>query len=150
MVFRSTILQNGKTATGIPVPEDVIEKLGQGRRIPVCVTVNDHTYRSSIVSIGGGFMISISEENRKKAGVKAGDKVDVNIEIDTKPRDVMIPKDLTESLEKDNDAKNFFQGLSFSHKRWYLTWIETAKKDGTRSDRITQAVKMLREGRKQG
>jgi Domain of unknown function (DUF1905) len=63
----------GKTATGIPVPTDVVDRLGQGKRPPVRVTINGHTYRSTVASRGGEFMLPISAEHRGEAGVAAGD-----------------------------------------------------------------------------
>ena len=75
--FRTVVLAAGKTATGIVVPDEVVESLGPGKRPPVRVTVGGHTYRSTIAVLGGRNMISLSAENRAKAGVAAGDEVDV-------------------------------------------------------------------------
>jgi len=51
--FRTTILQTGNNS-GIPVPDDVVEALGGGKRPLVIVTVQEHTYRSAVASMGGG------------------------------------------------------------------------------------------------
>ena len=40
MRFRTTILQEGKTATGIQVPEEIVTALGSGKRAKVAVTIN--------------------------------------------------------------------------------------------------------------
>ena len=78
MRFHSVVQLGGKTATGIPVPEEVVASLGSSRRPPVRVTINGHTYRSTIAVMGGVFMVGISAENRKSAGVAGGDEVDVH------------------------------------------------------------------------
>lgn len=88
MKFRSAVRLGGKTATGIPVPDEVVEGLGKGTRPPVRATINGHIYRSTVASVGGQFMLPISAENRDSAGVAAGDEV----EVDTEPREIMAPR----------------------------------------------------------
>jgi Bacteriocin-protection, YdeI or OmpD-Associated/Domain of unknown function (DUF1905) len=149
MRYRTTIVQGDKTTTGIRVPEDVIAALGPSRRPPVLVTVNGYTYRTTVASMNGTFMFSVSADVRKNAGVGGGDQVDVDIELDTQPREVTVPADLQAALTADPEASRFFDGLSYSHKSAYVLWVESAKKDETRQRRIPEAVRMLREGRKQ-
>ena len=64
MKFQTTIEQSGKTATGLVVPEQVVEGLGAGKKPAVSVTINGYTYRSTIASMGGRFMLPLSAENR--------------------------------------------------------------------------------------
>jgi hypothetical protein len=147
MKFRATIQLDGKTATGIVVPDEVMAAFGPGKRPPVVVTIKGHTYRSTVGSMRGVSKIPISAENRKSAGVAAGDQVDVEVELDTEPREVTAPLDLAEALKGEADAGRFFEGLSTSHKKAYVAWIESAKKAETRERRVAEAVTMLREGR---
>jgi bacteriocin resistance YdeI/OmpD-like protein/uncharacterized protein DUF1905 len=149
MRFHATVLLAGKTATGIRVPAEVVAGLGRGKKPPVRVTINGHTYRSTVATMGGEFMVGVSAENRLGAGVAAGDKVEVDIELDTEPREVTVPRDLKEALDGDANARRFFDGLSYSQKLWYATWIEGARKPETRQRRLVEAVSMLREGRAQ-
>jgi len=72
--FHTTLLQGDKTATGIQVPDEIVESLGSGKRPPVRVTINGYTYRSSIASMGGKFMLGVSAEHRAGAGVAGGDE----------------------------------------------------------------------------
>lgn len=147
MRFHSVVQLGGKTATGIPVPEEVVTSLGSSKRPPVRVTINGHTYRSTLASRGGQFMLPISAENRASAGVAAGDEVEVDIELDTAPREVTVPPDLAEALEREVDAKRYFEGLSYSQKQRHVLPIEQAKTAETRQRRIDKALSMLREGR---
>lgn len=73
MKFEGTVQLNGKTATGVPVPEEVVAELGGGRRPKVLATVAGHTYRGSVGTVNGTFMLSVSAEVREAAGVAAGD-----------------------------------------------------------------------------
>jgi Bacteriocin-protection, YdeI or OmpD-Associated/Domain of unknown function (DUF1905) len=147
MEFHATIQLNGKTATGIPVPAEVVSALGKGKRPPVTVTIGGHTYRSTVAAYGEVFMLPLSAENREAAGVAAGDDVVVDLELDTEPRTVSVPPDLGAALHRDAKAKRFFEGLSYSQQRWHVTSIEGAKTAETRQRRIDRSVAMLREGR---
>jgi hypothetical protein len=66
MRFRTRIAATGKNTTGIPVPDDVIASLGGGKRPAVAVTIGEHSYRSSIATMNGSAMISLSAENRAR------------------------------------------------------------------------------------
>lgn len=146
MRFRTTIRLDGKTATGIRVPEEVVEGLGGGKRPPVRVTINGHAYRTTVAPVRGEFKIPISAEVREKAGVSAGDEVDVDVELDAEPREVAVPPELAEALERDADARRSFDGLSRSKKRRLVDPIEQAKTAETRQRRIDKALGELREG----
>jgi hypothetical protein len=147
MRFRTTLEQAGKTATGIEVPSTVVEGLGAGKRPAVRVTINGFTYRSSIASVGRRFMVGVSAENRAGAKVAGGDVVDVDIELDTAPRVVEVPKDFAAALKKDAKAKATFDSLSYSNQGWHVSSIERAKTEETRQRRIARSVAALRAGR---
>ncbi len=150
MRFRGTITLNGKTATGIEVPADVVEALGSGKRPKVRVTIAGYTYRSSVAPYTGMFMIPLAAVHREAAGVAAGDEVDVELEIDAAPREVTVPPDFATALGAEPKAQRFFDGLSYSQRRWFVEGIEAAKKPETRRRRIDSAVKRLKEERGQG
>ena len=145
--FRATIELGGKTATGIRVPPEVVASLGSHKRPAVRVTLNGHTYRSTIAPLGGEFMLPVSADVREAAGVAAGDEVDVDVELDTEPREVTVPPDFAEALDGDADARRFFDGLSYSNKRRHVLSIEEAKTAETRQRRIAKALSTLREGK---
>jgi hypothetical protein len=147
MKFRAIVQLSGKTATGIQVPAEVVAHLGPSNRPPVRVTINGHTYRSTIAPLGGAFMLPISAENRMLAHVSAGDEVEVQVEPDKEPREVNVPLDFLEALDRDADAKRFFEGLSSSNKQRVVLSIEGAKTTETRLRRIAKAVETLREGK---
>jgi hypothetical protein len=147
MQFRTTILQTGKTTTGIHVPDEIVEALGSGKRPPVTITVNGFTYRSTVATMGGRSMVSLSAENRAAAGVAGGDEVDVEIARDTAPREVVVPPDFAAALDAEPDARRTFDGLSYSNKSWHVLQIEGAKTDETRQRRIGKSVDALKQGR---
>jgi hypothetical protein len=145
--FSSTIQLNGKTATGIPVPAEVVEELGGGKRPKVRATVNGYEYRTSVVAWGDGYMMSFSSEHREASGLEAGAEVDVELALDTAPREVDLPEDFQAALSAEPDAQRFFETLSYSNKRWHVLSIEGAKAAETRRRRIDKSIAMLRAGR---
>jgi hypothetical protein len=148
MKFRTTILQAGKTATGIRIPDDVMNALNAGRKPPVRVTVNGHSYRSTVATVDGQPTVGLSADNRAAAGVAGGQVVDVDIELDTAPRDIEIPTELAAALATDADAEQFFASLSNSQKSWDTLQVASAKTDETRRRRVQKSMQMLREKRK--
>ncbi len=147
MKFQATLQQGSKTATGIEVPEDVVAALGTGKRPAVRVTINGYTYRSTVAVMGDAFMVGVSAEVRERAGVSGGDTVDVDLELDTEPREVAVPPDFASALDADAAARRFFDGLSYSNKRRFVLSIEGAKTPETRQLRLEKAVSTLHEGR---
>lgn len=148
MKFTTTIEQEpGKNHAGIPVPPEVIESLGAGKRPAVVVTVGDHTYRSSIGSMGGRSMISLSAANRQAAGVVGGDVVEVTLELDTAPREVAVPEPLAAAFKRDRAAREAFEALSNSRKQRITLPIEDAKTEETRDRRVAKAIENLKVGK---
>jgi hypothetical protein len=124
-----------------------VTALGAGRKPPVRVTIGRHTYRSSIASMGGVFMLGISNENRASAGVAAGDVVDVDIELDTEPREVVVPPDFRAAIDAEPAAARFFDRLSYSNRLRRVLAVDDAKTPETRLRRIEKSVALFREGR---
>ena len=147
MKFRGTILLSGRTATGIEVPADVVAGLGSGKKPAVTATINGYRYRSSVASMGGKYMLPISAEHRARAGVGAGDEVDVALELDTQPREVTVPSDRAAALEADPAAHRFFDGLSYSNQLRHVLAIDGAKTAETRARRIAKSVGLFHDGR---
>ena len=147
MKFRAKIELAGKTATGIEVPAAVVTKLGSSKKPAVRVTINGYTYRSTVATMGGRFMVGISAQVREAAGVAAGQNVDVDVELDTAPREVTVPVDFAQALSRDAAAKRFFEGMSFSNKQRIVISIDAAKTAETRERRIAKAISTLRESR---
>jgi hypothetical protein len=147
MKFRALIEGAGKTAAGIEVPAEVVAALGQSKRPPVRVTINGYTYRSTVAVLGGRFMLGVSNEVRASAGVAAGDEVEIQMELDTAPREVTIPPGLAKELAGDPAARKAFDALSYSKQRLLVDPVANAKTAETRERNIAKALSTLRAGR---
>lgn len=147
MKFHTTLKQGDKTATGIQIPDEVIQALGAGRKPPVKLTVNGYTYRSTVATVSGTFMVGFNADHRAASGIRGGDEIDVEIGLDTKPRTVELPADLAAALDADAKAKQTFDKLSNSMKGYHVSQVTGAKTDETRQRRIEKSIAVLREGK---
>ena len=141
--FTATLRLDGKTATGIEVPADIVERLGGGRRPAVVATLGDHVYRSTIATRRGAYKLPVSAEHRAAAGVAAGQTVAVTVALDAEPREVAVPDDLAAALA---DTRPAFDALAPSRRKAIVTAVNEAKAPETRRRRIEKAVETLRAG----
>ena len=147
MRYRTTLEQTGPNTAGIPVPPEVLEGLGGGKRPAVTVTVNGYTYRTTVGSMNGRSMLSFSSAHRAASGLMGGESVEVELELDTAPRTVEVPEDLAAALAAEPAAQATFDRLSYSDKSWHVLQVEGAKAAETRARRIEKSVAMLKEGK---
>lgn len=147
MKFRAELELSGKNTAGFEVPESIVEGLRGGKHPKIVATVNAFTFRTSIASNGGRYMFGLSADRRKEADVQVGEIYDIDVELDTAPREVEVPGDFADALEQDPAAKAFWDTLSYSNKSWHALQITGAKKAETRAARIEKSVGMLREGK---
>jgi hypothetical protein len=144
MRFDATLELHGKTATGIEVPAEVVASLGPAKKPAVVVTLNGFVYRTTIGVMGGKSLLPVSADIRKGAGVAAGDRVDVEVQLDSEPRTVEVPPDLAAALNADAALADAFGNLSYSSRRQHVLAIEGAKTEATRRRRVEGVVAKLR------
>ncbi|MGZ0150002.1 YdeI/OmpD-associated family protein [Kribbella sp. WER1] len=147
MRFTAELLSTGKNTAGFEVPDEAVEGLGGGGRPKVSATVNGFTFRTSIARMGGRYLLGVSAERRTEAGVAPGEVLDVEVELDTAPRELDVPEPLAAALAGDPDAKAFWDTLSYSNRQWHVLQVTSAKTDATRDRRIEKSIGMLRERR---
>ena len=141
--FRTTLYgdESGRMETAaFDLPFDAKAVWGRAR-MPVTVTINGHTWRSTVAPMRGCQFIVVNAAARAGAGVTAGDTVTVTLEPDTEKRDVEIPTALGRALGARLAAK--LQGMSFTHKKEYVQWFTEAKRDDTRARRVEKMKAML-------
>ena len=131
----------GMNATGIEIPPGIVEALGSGKRPKIVVTVGGLTYRSTAAVMGGRYMVGVTQEQRAATGLKAGDEIEVSIELDTAPREVEAPADLLAAMDAAG-ARAAWDRLAYSHRKEHVRAIEEAKAPETRQRRIEKAVAM--------
>ncbi len=146
--FTVVLERTGKTATMFRVPFDLAEAFGRIRP-PVRITIRGHTWRTTPGVYDGVGHVVVNRAVKAAAGVDAPDRVRVTMELDTEPRTVPVPRDLRAALREDPEAKAAFAGMSITHRREYVEWIEEAKRPEMRARRIAATVERVRSGKPQ-
>jgi len=146
--FTAVIQNAGGGGAFVEVPFDVEKEFGS-KRPKVRATIEGVPYRGLLVRMGSEHhMLIILKGIREQIGKTFGDEIRVTVEPDTEPRLIEIPKDLAKEFKKEKEAKAFFDKLSYTHQKEYVTWINEAKKEETRQNRVTKTIEMLKKGKR--
>ena len=146
--FTATIQNAGGGGAFVEVPFDVEKEFGS-KRPRVKALIEGVPYRGLLVRMGTEYhMLIVLKGIREQIGKTFGDEIQVTVEPDTEERVIEIPKDLLRELKKDNEAKAFFDKLSYTHRKEYVRWVEEAKKAETRQNRIVKTIEMLKKGKR--
>ncbi|MEO8378079.1 MAG: YdeI/OmpD-associated family protein [Acidobacteriota bacterium] len=139
--FKVTLVHEGAMCF-IPVPFDPKPLFGKVRA-PVRVTLNGHTYRSTIASMGGAVGIPLRKSNREAAGLEGSETLEVKLELDTDERTVEPPPDLAGALRGTPTAWDRWTELSYTYQREYVEALADAKRPETRARRLEAAVRAI-------
>ncbi|HLE90308.1 MAG TPA: YdeI/OmpD-associated family protein [Anaerolineales bacterium] len=146
--FTATIQNAGEGGAFVEVPFDVEAAYGS-KRPKVKAVIEGVPYRGILTRMGTEcHLLIVLKEIREKIGKTFGDEVKITVELDTEPRLIEIPEDLMKELKKDKEAKAFFDKLSYTHQREYVMWINEAKREETRQNRVVKTIEMLKKGKK--
>lgn len=151
IIFSAEILQHQDiNAAFVNFPFDTVELFGKKGQVKVKVLLDDKVeYRSSLVNMGGGcHRLGLTQAIRKDLGKTFGDIVEVELWEDKEERIVIVPDDVQELLNQNEKAKEFYDKMSYTHKKEYILWIEEAKKEETRERRKIKMIEMLLAGKK--
>ena len=138
--FKTSLAGREGTPTGIEVPPSAVAALGTSKKPAVKISVNGYSYRSTVAVMGGKFMIPLSAAHREASGIKAGDKIDVTLELDEESRIVEAPADLLAALSKVARARAAFDKLAPSKRKEAVRQVVEAKAQDTRERRIAKIV----------
>lgn len=146
--FTAVIQNAGGGGAFVEVPFDVEEAFGS-KRPKVKALIEGVPYRTTLMRMGSEHhVLGVLKDIREQIGKSFGDEVTVTLEPDSEPRLIEIPKDLMKELKKEKEAKVFFDKLSYTHQKEYVRWVEEAKKEETRQNRIVKTIEMLKKGKR--
>jgi len=144
--FTCTLVARGPAAA-VVLDDEQVAVIGEGaKRFPVRATINGHTWRTTVTSMRGEFLLGLSRAVREAAGVEVGDTVSVALQLDSSPREVEVPEALAQALRRDPAAKARFDSLSYTYRKEYARRIAEAKREDTRQRRLEQTLTELRGG----
>jgi hypothetical protein len=147
MKFTGELQATGGSTTGFRITDAFVDGLGGGGRPKVVVTVDGFTFRSSIARMGGAYWLGVSAERRAAGDLRAGEVYDLEIGLDTAPREIEVPADLAAALDAAPAAREFWGTVSASNRRWHVEQVTGARKAETRAARVAKSIAMLSEGR---
>ena len=140
-----TATPRGGGGTLVPVPKQVAARMGLKGMPKVQAVIAGQPYRGSLMPMGDGtYCLGVLKSIQEAAGVQQGDTVTVQLELDTTPRVVEMPADLTKAIGGDKGALAAWEKLSFTDKKEMARGLEEAKKPETRERRLAAAVAKLR------
>jgi uncharacterized protein YdeI (YjbR/CyaY-like superfamily) len=62
----------------------------------------------------------------------------------------MLPRYIQAALRKQPAARRYFESLAPAHRRRYVGWIESAKREETKARRLQEAIRLLAAGKQLG
>ena len=147
MATFEAVLQTDLTGTGtfVLVPRKLHEELGLKGRPKIQAVIAGHPYRGSLMPMGDGTCcLGVLKSIQQAAGVKRGDTITVELEVDTAPRTVDVPQDLAKVMAGDKKAAAAWEKLSYTNKKEIARSLEEAKQPATRERRLDAALQKLR------
>jgi hypothetical protein len=144
--FTAVIQNAGGGGAFVEVPFDVEKEFGS-KRPKIKAMIEGVAYRGILTRMDTDcHILGVRKEIREQIGKTFGDEVTVTVEPDSEPRVVEIPPELKKAFRTEKEAKAFFEKLSYTHQREYVTWIDEAKRAETRQNRIAKTIEMLTRG----
>jgi uncharacterized protein YdeI (YjbR/CyaY-like superfamily) len=141
VTYTTVVIGFGKHAS-LHIPDEILERLGTNRRAPLKVTINGYTYRSTATAVNGECRVVFPQADREGAGVKAGDEVDVTLELEVGKREVELPVELQDALAAANLLEKF-ESLTYSKRREFARQVAEAKAAETKLKRVAKVLEAL-------
>lgn len=146
--FTAVIQNAGGGGAFVEVPFDVEKEFGS-KKPKVKALIEGVPYRGLLTRMGTDcHLLIILKEIREKIDKTFGDEVNITVEPDTEPRVIEVPAELKKAFKTQKEAQAFFDKLSYTHQREYVMWINQAKREETRQNRIAKTIEMLKKGQK--
>ncbi|HNZ42184.1 MAG TPA: YdeI/OmpD-associated family protein [Bacteroidales bacterium] len=149
--FTARIIQHqNMDAAFVEIPFDVKEFFGRSGNLKVKALFDGKVvYRGSLFHMGqAAYVIGLTKEIRKRINKTFGDTVHVEMEEDKEERTVSLPEDVACLLAGNAEAEAYFNSLSFTNRKEYICWIESAKRPETRDNRMKTFMEKLTSRKK--
>jgi len=140
--YETLVIGSGNHAS-LEIPNSNLKDIGGNKRAPLKITINGYTYQSTATGVDGKCMVVFPMRDREAAGAKAGDLVEVTLELDSGYREVTMPKELINSL-KESGLTEKFATLNYSKRKEFARSVSEAKSDETRKRRIDKIIVSLK------
>jgi hypothetical protein len=145
--FTATLETHG-TRVLVPLPFDPNAAWGAKERHHIHGTINGITIRGALIIAGKQFYLSLGPAWLKGSGLAAGAVVQVAL-LPEGPQGDNLPEDVHAALEREPQAKAFFESLPTFYRKNFLRPIENAKRPETRAKNLAAMLELLRAGKRE-
>lgn len=149
--FEAPVIQHqNMNAAYVEFPFSVEELFGKKGQVKIKAVFDKKVeYRGSLANMGQScHVLVLTQAVTKDLGKTFGDTVSVELWEDTEERIVEIPDDVVEVFNQNQNAKDLFDKMSYTHRKEYIRWITEAKKTETRENRKVKMIEMILAGKK--
>jgi Bacteriocin-protection, YdeI or OmpD-Associated/Domain of unknown function (DUF1905) len=136
--FSARILRVG-TLYAVDVPAAISRSLGVRGNVSVRVRANQGApYHGTLLPRGDGRHRMLVNRDAR-GGARAGTRIAIEIRIERREREVIIPEDLETAL-RDEGVLAAWESLPPGKREHILRWIDEAVHEPTREKRVARAV----------
>lgn len=142
VTYLTTVIGHGNHAA-LEVPDEVLKELGTNKRAPLKVTINDYTFQTTATGVDGKCMIPFAMKDREGSNTRAGEDIQITVELDSGHREVELRPELVAALTNEHLFETF-EALTYSKRKEFARQVNEAKTDETRERRIQKILESLR------
>lgn len=124
-------------------------RLHTRERLRVKGRINGHWFATSAMPWREKqHVIPVDEALRQEIGLVGGEIVQVEVEPDLLPPvEAPLPSELAAALKGHPAAEAALKSLPSASRKYYVDWIESAKRPTLRAQRVETSIKMMMDGR---
>lgn len=145
--FTATITKSGNKAM-IVLPFDPNQVWATKEQHHITGSVNGYTVRGPLGFDGTQYYVSLGVAWRRDNGLDGATSVEVVLAPEG-PQSSTMASDIVVALDAEPQARTYFEGLATFYRKNYVRWIEGAKRPATRSARIAEMIRLLKDGQKE-
>ena len=142
------VIQKEGNFTFVAIPFLPREVWGAKPRYHVTGTINGIAVRGTLGALGQDYFLRLGAAWMRDSGIELGSDVTVQLSLEG-PAEGNIASDITKALSGNKKAETFFEGLPTFYRKNFIRWIESAKREETRTKRINEMMKLLEEGKRE-
>ncbi len=130
------------------VPDNILQQIFKQAQkdrgpIPIRGTINNKTYRQTLVKYSGAWRLYINTTMLKNSPKHIGKTVEVTLNFDPGSREISPPEKFVKALGENKKAKTIFESLPPSRKLEIVKYLVRLKTDKALDNNITSAINFL-------
>ena len=143
-------VKNDDSWTFLVLPKSASAKLPSRGVTAIEGTINDFPFQATLQPDGQkSHWLKVERELRERAGIEAGDILNLEIAPATKAPEPDVPPDLRKALATAAPkARALWSDITPAARTDWIHWITSAKQPETRARRIKNACSMLAAGKR--